>query len=82
MTIHHYLQLPAIIWQIIKELRRSYAKHGNWEDRGYYMPIDVIAGELDESKQAMHRMDRDGEHGYRAEFAQVAACAIKGILER
>lgn len=74
-------QLPAIILCIFSELKRSYAKHGNWQGKSPDEVFCIILQELIEAHDAMLKGDRDSPHGYKAELCQVAACAIKGILE-
>ena len=81
MTLAQWLQVPALLWQILSELRRSYRKHGNWKNYRAKHVRWVIDGELDEAIEAYRKGNRNGLHGYRAEFCQVAACSIKAVLE-
>ncbi len=81
MTADQSTQLPAIMLCIFSELNRSYAKHGNWKGKNPDEVFCIIHQELVEAHDAMLKQDRDGPHGYKAELCQVAACAIKGILE-
>lgn len=81
MTLDQWLQVPALLWQILSELRRSYRKHGNWKNYRAKHVRWVIDGELDEAIEAYRKGDSHGQHGYRAEFCQVATCSIKAILE-
>ena len=81
MTPDQSSQLPPIMLCVFSELNRSYAKHGNWQGKSVDEIFIIIHQELLEAHDAMLKKDRDGPHGYKAELCQVAACAIKGILE-
>ena len=81
MTPEQSNMLPEIILRIFAELQRSYAKHGGWQGKTPDEVFCIIHQEMIEAHCAMIAGDRDGEHGYYAELCQVAACAIKGIIE-
>lgn len=81
MTPEQSNQLPRLVVMIFNELQRSYAKHGNWQGKTPDEISCIIHQELIEAHEAMIKQDRDGPHGYVIELCQVAACAIKGIIE-
>lgn len=81
MTTDQSNQLQIIIARVVHELHASYAKHGNWQGKTHDEIFCIVHQELIEAHEAMLKHDRDGPHGYKVEFCQVAACAIKAILE-
>lgn len=70
---------------IMRELARSIAKHGRWDDMAYGAMLDTILDEWAEVNQAVGIGDLHTEHGAFNEACQVIACCIKlcnQIIER
>lgn len=70
---------------IMRELARSIAKHGRWDDMTYGDMLDVIDAERYEAVLAHCLDDLHSEHGVFNELAQTIACCIKAmnqIIER
>jgi hypothetical protein len=67
---------------IDREYARSLSKWGNWDDiLTYTMMWDVVNAELEEVDASIYREDHHGEHGTFNELAQVAACAMKMMVQ-
>lgn len=81
MTQDKWKQTPVLFMEVLRELNHSYDKHGNWNDKTPAEIFCIVHEELIEAYEAMMKQDRDGPHGFKVEFCQVAACAIKAILE-
>ena len=66
---------------IDREYVRSLAKWGNWDNLNYCEMHDKILDEMEEADTAIYTDDYHGEHGVYNELAQVAACAIKAMVQ-
>lgn len=67
--------------RIKRELSRSIAKHGMWDEYSYRKMIRKIRDEFTEVSLAGHKADHHGEHGTFNELAQVAACCQKMMYQ-
>lgn len=64
-----------------RELCKSFAKHGDWEEMEYRDMFAVISGELAEAVEAWSKNDHFGPHGMLIELAQVGACCQKMAMQ-
>jgi hypothetical protein len=59
----------------------SLAKHGNWDDETYLQMYKHTMDEFAEAHHAICVKDYFGEHGMFNEYAQVAACCEKAMVQ-
>ena len=67
--------------RIMQEMDASTIKHGDWSEYTTRRMLDVLIDEMQELTLAVAMNDVHGEHGMVKEAIQVAACAVKMIVQ-